>query len=121
MSLIRALHQQLVNKELSAVEVAQASLDRIAAVDDTLKSFLTVTAEQAIARAEAVDKKIAAGEPIELLAGIPIGIKDNLCTTGIPTTCASQILSGFVPPYESTVTQKATGCGGGHGGKNQSR
>ena len=111
MSLIRALHQQLVNKEQSAVELTQASLDRIAAVDGQVKSFLTVTADQAIAQAQQVDAQIAAGETISLLAGIPIGIKDNLCTKGIVTTCASKILAGFVPPYESTVTSKLQTAG----------
>lgn len=118
MSLIRALHQQLIDQEISAVAVAQASLARIEAVDDRLKSFLQVTAPQAIAQAEKVDAQIAAGEPIGLLAGIPIGIKDNLCTKGIVTTCASQILRGFVPPYESTVTEKLQKSRGGHGGQN---
>ena len=111
MSLIRALHQQLVNKEQSAVELTQASLDRIAAVDGQVKSFLTVTADQAIAQAQQVDAQIAAGDTIGLLAGIPIGIKDNLCTKGIVTTCASKILAGFVPPYESTVTSKLQTAG----------
>ena len=111
MSLIRALHQQLTQKDRSAVEIAQASLDRIAAVDGTIKGFLTVTPEQAIAQAEQVDRQIAAGESIGLLAGIPIGIKDNLCTAGIPTTCGSQILNGFVPPYESTVTRQLQAAG----------
>ncbi len=111
MSLIRALHQKLIDQEVSAVAVAQASLARIEAVDDRLKSFLQVTASQAIAQAEQVDKKIAAGESIGLLAGIPIGIKDNLCTKGIVTTCASKILQGFVPPYESTVTEKLQKAG----------
>lgn len=111
MSLIRALHQQLIDQEISAVAVAQASLARIEAVDDRLKSFLQVTAPQAIAQAEKVDAQIASGEPIGLLAGIPIGIKDNLCTKGIVTTCASQILRGFVPPYESTVTEKLQKAG----------
>ncbi|MEB3226810.1 MAG: amidase family protein, partial [Synechocystis sp.] len=106
MSLIRALHQQLVNKDRSAVELTQASLDRIAAVDGQVKSFLTVTADQAIAKAQHIDAQIAAGETIGLLAGIPIAIKDNLCTKAVQTTCASQILAGFVPPYESTVTSK---------------
>lgn len=105
------MHQQLIDQEISAVAVAQASLARIEAVDDRLKSFLQVTAPQAIAQAEKVDAQIAAGEPIGLLAGIPIGIKDNLCTKGIVTTCASQILRGFVPPYESTVTEKLQKAG----------
>lgn len=111
MTSIRELHQQLITKDRSAVEIAQASLDRIAAVEPKLHSFLQVTTEQAIAQAQQVDAKIAAGEEIGLLAGIPIGIKDNLCTQGIPTTCASRILQNFVPPYESTVTQKLAAAG----------
>ncbi|HEY9910242.1 MAG TPA: Asp-tRNA(Asn)/Glu-tRNA(Gln) amidotransferase subunit GatA [Thermosynechococcaceae cyanobacterium] len=111
MTSIRELHQQLLIKDCSAVEITQAALDRIAALEPKLHSFLQVTAEQAIAQAQQVDARIAAGEEIGLLAGIPIGIKDNLCTKGIPTTCASRILQNFVPPYESTVTQKLSAAG----------
>jgi aspartyl-tRNA(Asn)/glutamyl-tRNA(Gln) amidotransferase subunit A len=111
MESIRALHQQLVNKERSAVELAQAALERIQALEPRLHSFLQVTADQALAQAAQVDAQIAAGETIGLLAGIPTGIKDNLCTRGIPTTCASRILQNFVPPYESTVTQKLLDAG----------
>jgi aspartyl-tRNA(Asn)/glutamyl-tRNA(Gln) amidotransferase subunit A len=112
MSSIRKLHEQLVKKELSAVEITQTALDRIAAVDGKVQSFLHVTAEKALEQARAVDAKIAAGDGIGMLAGIPIGIKDNMCTKGIPTTCASRILENFVPPYESTVTQKLFDAGG---------
>ncbi len=111
MESIRALHQQLVNKERSAVELAQAALERIQALEPRLHSFLQVTADQALAQAAQVDAQIAAGETIGLLAGIPTGVKDNLCTRGIPTTCASRILQNFVPPYESTVTQKLLDAG----------
>ncbi|NEQ95834.1 MAG: Asp-tRNA(Asn)/Glu-tRNA(Gln) amidotransferase subunit GatA [Cyanothece sp. SIO2G6] len=111
MASIRELHQQLVNKERSAVDIAQEALQRIEAVDPTIKSFLHVTSEMAIAQAEQVDAKIAAGEQIGLLAGIPLAIKDNMCTKGIPTTCASRILENFVPPYESTVTGKLQDAG----------
>ncbi|BAZ37423.1 glutamyl-tRNA(Gln) amidotransferase subunit A [Calothrix sp. NIES-4101] len=108
---IRDLHEQLVKKERSAVEITQAALDRIAAVDGKVQSFLCVTADKALEQARAVDAKIAAGENIGILAGIPIGIKDNMCTQGIPTTCASRILENFIPPYESTVTQKLFAAG----------
>jgi aspartyl-tRNA(Asn)/glutamyl-tRNA(Gln) amidotransferase subunit A len=111
MASIRELHAQLIKKEFSAVEITQKALDRIAALEPKLHSFLHVTTEKALAQAQAVDAKIAAGEEIGLLAGIPIGIKDNLCTKGIPTTCASRILENFVPPYESTVTQKLIDAG----------
>ncbi|MBW4569416.1 MAG: Asp-tRNA(Asn)/Glu-tRNA(Gln) amidotransferase subunit GatA [Tolypothrix carrinoi HA7290-LM1] len=106
MASIRELHTQLIKKERSAVEITQEALDRIQALEPKLHSFLHVTAERALEQARAVDAKIAAGEEIGMLAGIPIGIKDNMCTKGIPTTCASRILENFVPPYESTVTQK---------------
>ncbi|MEH1927307.1 Asp-tRNA(Asn)/Glu-tRNA(Gln) amidotransferase subunit GatA [Nostoc sp.] len=111
MASIRELHQQLVTKERSAVEITQEALDRIQALEPKLHSFLCVTAERALEQAGAVDAKIAAGEEIGLLAGIPVGIKDNLCTKGIPTTCASRILENFVPPYESTATQKLADVG----------
>ncbi|MDZ8029359.1 MAG: Asp-tRNA(Asn)/Glu-tRNA(Gln) amidotransferase subunit GatA [Nostoc sp. SerVER01] len=108
---IRELHEQLVKKERSAVEITQEALERIQALEPKLHSFLCVTAERALEQAGTVDAKIAAGEEIGLLAGIPVGIKDNMCTKGIPTTCGSRILENFVPPYESTVTQKLADAG----------
>src|SRR4028118_1219536 len=108
---IRELHKQLIRKERSCVEITQEALDRIQALEPKLHSFLYVTAEHALKQASLVDAKIAAGEEIGLLAGIPVGIKDNMCTQGIPTTCASKILENFVPPYESTVTQKLADAG----------
>lgn len=111
MSLIRELHLQLTRKERTAVEITTAYLERIQTLEPTLHSFLSVTADHAIAQAQRVDEKIAAGESIDLLTGIPLGLKDNLCTQGIPTTCASKILEDFVPPYESTVTQRLADVG----------
>ena len=111
MASIRELHEQLVRKERSAVEIAQDTLTRISALEPQLKSFLQVTPELALEQAKAVDARIAAGEAIGPLAGIPIGVKDNLCTRGIRTTCASRILEGFVPPYESTVTRRLAEAG----------
>lgn len=111
MSSIRELHRQLITKERSAVEITTERLELIQALEPQLHSFLCITADQALATAKAVDGKIAAGEEIGLLAGIPSGIKDNLCTRGIPTTCASRILENFIPPYESTVTAKLQAAG----------
>jgi aspartyl-tRNA(Asn)/glutamyl-tRNA(Gln) amidotransferase subunit A len=111
MTSIAELHQKLTNKELTAVEITQQALDQIEAVESKVKAFLHLTAEQALENAKKVDVKIARGEKIGILEGIPLGIKDNLCTTGIPTTCGSRILENFVPPYESTVTQKLKDAG----------
>jgi aspartyl-tRNA(Asn)/glutamyl-tRNA(Gln) amidotransferase subunit A len=111
MASIRELHHQLVSKEISAIELTQAALDRIEAVEPKLRSFLRVTTDVAIAQAQRVDARIAAGETIGLLAGIPLGIKDNLCTQGVTTTCGSRILENFVPPFESTVTDRLFAAG----------
>lgn len=111
MASIRELHDQLIRKERSAVEIVQESLNQIQALEPKLHSFLQVTSDRALEFAKQIDAKIAAGDEIGLLAGIPIGIKDNLCTQGVPTTCASKILQNFVPPYESTVTQKLIDAG----------
>jgi aspartyl-tRNA(Asn)/glutamyl-tRNA(Gln) amidotransferase subunit A len=110
-SVIRELHTQLINKERTAVEIAEETLERIHNLEPKLHSFLAVTADMAIAQAKAVDDKIAKGEEIGLLAGIPVAIKDNMCTKGIRTTCGSKILENFIPPYESTVTQKLAESG----------
>ncbi|MGF1604403.1 MAG: Asp-tRNA(Asn)/Glu-tRNA(Gln) amidotransferase subunit GatA [Thermosynechococcaceae cyanobacterium] len=111
MASIRELHQQLVSKARSATEITTAALETIDQLEPQLHSFLTITAAQALAQAKTVDAQIAAGEEIGPLAGIPIGIKDNLCTKGIRTTCGSQILNNFLPPYESTVTTKLAASG----------
>ncbi len=108
---IKGLHQQLVNKERSAVEITTEALERINTLEPKVKAFLSVTADYALEQAKKADSKIAAGEQIGILEGIPIGIKDNMCTQGIKTTCASQILANFIPPYESTVTQKLKDTG----------
>ncbi len=105
------LRQKLKSGEVSSKELVQEKINRINELDPTLNSFLIVNTELALSKAEHIDKQIASGEPLPPLSGIPIGIKDNLCTKGIKTTCASKILDNFVPPYESTVTKKLLNAG----------
>ncbi|MBP2641251.1 MAG: gatA [Firmicutes bacterium] len=102
------LHQKLVNKEVSSVEITQSVLGRIDAVEDKVQSYVNQTRELALAKARQVDEKIKKGEPISPLAGIPGAIKDNMCTKGIKTTCSSKILENFVAPYDATVIEKLT-------------
>jgi aspartyl-tRNA(Asn)/glutamyl-tRNA(Gln) amidotransferase subunit A len=92
--------------EVSALEVTQAHLDRIAKVDDKVNAFLHVDTEGALAAARAVDEKRARGEKLGPLAGVPLALKDVFTTHNIPTTCGSKILEGWLPPYDATVTRK---------------
>ena len=100
------LHDMLVNKEITSLELTEAVLARIDEVEGDVQAYLTVTRDEAIAQAKAVDEKIARGEELAFLEGIPGAIKDNICTKGVKTTCASRILQKFVPPYDATVVQK---------------
>ena len=102
---------QLSRGEVSARELTDQHLSRIAAVEPSVHAYLEVTAERARADADRIDALRAAGEPLPPLAGVPLAIKDNLCTKGIPTTCSSRMLEGFVPPYESTVTDRLWNAG----------
>ncbi|WP_084038141.1 Asp-tRNA(Asn)/Glu-tRNA(Gln) amidotransferase subunit GatA [Demequina sp. NBRC 110053] len=92
--------------EVTSVELTQAHLDRIAAVDGDVHAFLHVDAEGALATAREVDAARAAGEELPPLAGVPIAVKDILVTKGMPTTAGSRILEGWEPPYDATVTRK---------------
>jgi len=97
--------------EVSAAEVTTAHLDRIAAVDDKVRAFLHVAADEALAQAREVDSKRQAGEPLGPLAGVPVAVKDLFTTLGMPTTCGSKILEGWRPPYESTITRRLRDAG----------
>lgn len=105
------LAASIASGEISAREVTQAHLDQIAAVDDTVKAFLHVDADGALAAADAVDAKRSAGEPLGPLAGVPLAMKDIFTMTGMPTTCGSRILEGWRPPYSSTITERLLAAG----------
>lgn len=100
------LHDMLKQKEISAVELTQDVLKRIDEVEGSVGAYLTLTKEAALEQAGKVDEELAKGEEIPFLAGIPGAIKDNICTKGIKTTCASKILEHFIPPYDATVMTK---------------
>jgi len=100
------LHDMLVKKEASSEEITKSVLKRIDDVENKVESYITLTPELALESAKIVDKKIANGEEISVLEGIPMGIKDNICTNGLKTTCASKMLNNFVPPYDAFVTKK---------------
>lgn len=103
---VTLLTEKIADKQLSSKEITEAYLENINKTDSEIGAYLTVTAESAIKTAEETDKKIAAGEKLGTLAGIPGGIKDNMCTKGVKTTCASKMLENFVPCYSSTAVEK---------------
>ena len=106
------LADKIHSREVSSVEVTQAHLDRIDAVDSDLHAFLHVGAEAALEAASRVDAALDAGEaPASPLAGVPLALKDVFTTTDAPTTCASKILEGYVAPYDATVTRKIREAG----------
>ncbi|PYC78377.1 Asp-tRNA(Asn)/Glu-tRNA(Gln) amidotransferase GatCAB subunit A [Streptomyces tateyamensis] len=97
--------------QVSAVEVAQAHLDRIDAVDKKVNAFLHVDTEGALTAAKAVDQRRAKGEELGPLAGVPLALKDVFTTKGVPTTCGSKILEGWIPPYDATLTSRLKDAG----------
>ncbi|MEP6851805.1 MAG: Asp-tRNA(Asn)/Glu-tRNA(Gln) amidotransferase subunit GatA [bacterium] len=106
-----AVAAAIADGQASAVEVTQAHLDRIAAIDGQLRAFLHVDAEGALAAAAAVDERHRAGEPLGPLAGVPLAMKDVVVTEGVPTTAGSKILQGWVPPYDATISARIKAAG----------
>jgi len=107
---IKQAHDLLKQKDISSEELTRAVMDRIAAVEDQVGAFITVAEESALDAAREADRAIARGE-ITPLTGIPLGIKDVICTKGLRTTCASRILEDFIPPYDAFVMRKLKAAG----------
>lgn len=108
---IQEASEKLSGREISSVELTEAVLKRIDAVDGKVEAYLTVTRDQALAQAREADKMLAADENVTPLTGIPLGIKDLVCVKDIETNCASKILQGFIPPYDATVIAKLKAAG----------
>jgi aspartyl-tRNA(Asn)/glutamyl-tRNA(Gln) amidotransferase subunit A len=111
MSAARQIAAAVRAGERSAREVTEAALAAVAARDGELHAFLLVLREEALAQADAVDAMVAGGQDPGPLAGVPVAVKDNLCTRGIPTTCGSRILEGWRPPYDATVVARLRQAG----------
>ena len=114
---VHELKEKLEKKEITAEEITQSYVDRMAEKEKDVKAFVTTTEEQALQNAKEMDEKRAKGEKVSPLAGIPIGIKDNICTKGVRTTCSSKMLENFVSPYDATVMEKLKENGLGMLGK----
>ncbi|HEY9854347.1 MAG TPA: Asp-tRNA(Asn)/Glu-tRNA(Gln) amidotransferase subunit GatA [Stenomitos sp.] len=105
------LADQLRTKQLTAVEAAEAAFQRIEALEPQIGAFVTLTREEALQEAAEIDRRRQAGEVLGPLSGVPMATKDNLCTRGVATTCASRMLERFVPPYDATVVAKLRAAG----------
>jgi aspartyl-tRNA(Asn)/glutamyl-tRNA(Gln) amidotransferase subunit A len=99
---------RILQGDLKAEEYISSIFDRIREVEKELNAFITLTEDSALQKAKEVDKKVVKGEQIGLLAGVAVAVKDNICTAGTRTTCASRMLSDFVPPYDATVVERLT-------------
>ena len=98
--------RRVADGQLSAVDLTRAHLEKIERDNAQTSAFLYVDYEGALSAAAAVDRKRAWGQPLGALAGVPIAVKDNMCTRGLPTTCASKILQGYIPPYDAHAIQQ---------------
>ncbi|HVR84837.1 MAG TPA: Asp-tRNA(Asn)/Glu-tRNA(Gln) amidotransferase subunit GatA, partial [Planctomycetota bacterium] len=101
-----SIRQDILTRKTTATQVAERFLSRLAAIDPKVRAFLSVNKDAALAQAKKVDEKLARGEKAGLLAGIPVAVKDNLCTIDAPTTCGSKILENYRAPYDATVVRR---------------
>jgi aspartyl-tRNA(Asn)/glutamyl-tRNA(Gln) amidotransferase subunit A len=108
---LREAAERVRRREISAVDLTRAALARIGSVESKVGAFVTLAEVDAIAAAEAIDRRLAAGQDPGPLAGVPVGIKDMICTAGLRTTASSRILEQFVPAYDATVTTRLRAAG----------
>jgi aspartyl-tRNA(Asn)/glutamyl-tRNA(Gln) amidotransferase subunit A len=103
---VKSLRDKIKSREIKSVEATKAVFERIAKVEPTIGAYISTFEEQAMQKAAEVDKRIAEGKSVGQLAGVPVAVKDNMCTTFGTTTCASKILENFKAPYNATVVEK---------------
>ena len=103
---VHELMEKLEKNELTSEEITKAYIDRINEKEKDVKAFVTTTCDEALEKAKEIDNKKKSGEKMNSFAGIPIGIKDNMCTKGVRTTCSSRMLEDFIAPYDATVVEK---------------
>ena len=115
---IHEFYEKFKKKEVSSVEITKSVLSRIEEVEDKIKSFITISKDEALKQAREADSRLASGENVTPLTGVPIAIKDIFCTKNLKTTCASSILHNFIPPYDATVVKKLKEAGAVIVGKN---
>ena len=103
---VHELKEKLDKKEITITEITKAYVDRIVEKEQDVKAFVTTLTDEALEKAKEIEEKVNSGEIVSEYAGIPVGIKDNMCTKGIKTTCSSKMLENFVAPYDATVVEK---------------